>query len=60
MGFERRESRMTVRIFVRAAVKMELGWVRLQVERFWGLWGDEFYLGNVKFKLPRSNRQAVI
>lgn len=51
---------MTVRIFVRAAVKMELGWVRLQVERFWGLWGDEFYLGNVKFKLPRSNRQSVI
>lgn len=50
---------MTVRIFVRTAVKMELGWVS-RLERFGGLWGDEFCLGNVKFKLPRSNSQSVI
>ena len=46
---------MTVRIFVRTAVKMELGWVS-RLERFGGLWGD-----GVKHEIPRRwSRESIL
>lgn len=51
---------MPVRIFVRTAVKMELGMGKTAGgEVFWG-WGEMSSVSSVKFKLPRSNRQLDI
>lgn len=48
---------MTARLWVRGAVTVELGVGKTAGEVFCRVGGDEFCVGQVKCKLPRSNRQ---